>query len=135
MSIYTTYYENDTCPDTTITLVVEITPIGIQTLEWRLYIIWVVFNAAFVPIVYLFYPETADRTLEDIDRLFRENPKIIVCNDKEAISPHRPRGYVEYEQAEVRRNSSIDPRMLRRASRVMKRGSMPMPEEEFVEKV
>ena len=41
--------------------VVEITPYGIQSLGWQFYIIWTVFNAAFVPIVYFFYPETAGR--------------------------------------------------------------------------
>lgn len=45
-------------------MVVEITPIGIQNLHWKFYVIWTIFNASFVPIVYLFYPETADRTLE-----------------------------------------------------------------------
>ena len=90
-------------------MVVEITPIGIQSLHWKLvifsdsspfyhvlvieslkeestltlilkhfrfYIIWTIFNASFVPIVYFFYPETADRTLEDVDRLFRENQNV-----------------------------------------------------------
>ena len=86
--------------------VVEITPIGIQSLHWKFYIIWTLFNASFVPIVYLFYPETADRTLEDIDRLFRENSKIFVFTDKDAVSSKRPLAYIEHEQAEVRRNSS-----------------------------
>ena len=57
-------------------MVVEITPIGIQSLHWKFYVIWTIFNASFVPIVYLFYPETADRTLEDVDRLFRENQNV-----------------------------------------------------------
>lgn len=59
-----------------------------------------------MPIVYLFYPETADRTLEDIDRLFRENSNVFVFTDKDAISSKRPLAYIEHEQAEVRRNSS-----------------------------
>ena len=42
-------------------IVVEITPIGIKSLQWKFYIIWTVFNASFVPLVYFFYPETADR--------------------------------------------------------------------------
>ncbi|KAI4207104.1 MAG: hypothetical protein LQ348_000688 [Seirophora lacunosa] len=88
-------------------MVVEITPIGIQTLHWRFYIIWTVFNAAFVPIVYLFYPETAGRTLEDIDRFFREDAKVLVFRDKDAISEKRPLKYVEHEQSEIRRNSSV----------------------------
>ncbi|KAK4696252.1 hypothetical protein P7C71_g1650, partial [Lecanoromycetidae sp. Uapishka_2] len=87
-------------------MVVEITPIGIQSLHWKFYIIWTIFNAAFVPTVYLFYPETADRTLEDIDRLFRENSNVFIFTDKDAISSKRPLAYIEHEQAEVRRNSS-----------------------------
>ena len=59
------------------------------------------FNASFVPIVYLFYPETADRTLEDIDRLFRDNQDILIFKDKDAISTKRPLAYIEHEQAEV----------------------------------
>jgi MFS family permease len=51
-------------------LVVEITPVSIQNLQWRTYIYFAVFNAAFVPIIYFFYPETRDLTLEQIDRLF-----------------------------------------------------------------
>ena len=57
-------------------MVVEVTPPGIQNLHWRYYLIWTIFNASFVPIIYLFYPETADRTLEDVDRLFRENQNV-----------------------------------------------------------
>jgi hypothetical protein len=63
-------------------IVVEITPIGISSLHWKFYIIWTVFNGAFVPLVYLFYPETAGRTLEDIDRYFMEHDNILVFKDK-----------------------------------------------------
>ncbi|KAF4636964.1 hypothetical protein G7Y89_g1102 [Cudoniella acicularis] len=78
-------------------MVVEITPIGIETLGWRFYIIWTAFNASFVPIVYLFYPETSDRTLEDIDRLFRENGDIFIFKDKNAIPAKRLLAYFERE--------------------------------------
>jgi hypothetical protein len=63
-------------------IVVEITPIGISSLGWKFYIIWTVFNGAFVPLVYLFYPETAGRTLEDIDRYFMDHDNIFVFKDK-----------------------------------------------------
>lgn len=74
-------------------MVVEITPIGIQNLGWRFYIIWIVLNAAMVPTVYLFYPETAGRTLEDIDDYYRGNPPLLACLDKEVISSKRPEKY------------------------------------------
>ena len=88
-------------------MVVEITPIGIQSLQWKFYIIWTVFNASFIPIVYFFYPETADRSLEDVDRFFRENQNILIFKDPKAVSSKRPIEYVEHMEREVRRNSSI----------------------------
>ncbi|KAK5070136.1 hypothetical protein LTR64_001973 [Lithohypha guttulata] len=99
-------------------IVVEITPIGIQSLGWQFYIIWVVFNAAFVPTVYLFYPETADRTLEDLDAYYRESPPLLVFRDKDVTSSKRPAKYVEAEQEEIRRASGVDPSSFRRQSRI-----------------
>ena len=40
-------------------MVVEITPIGIQTLQWKFYIVWTVLNASFVPLTYFIYPEVS----------------------------------------------------------------------------
>ncbi|KAI5921327.1 general substrate transporter [Camillea tinctor] len=90
-------------------LVVEITPVGIESIGWRFYIIWTVFNFSFVPIVYFLYPETAGRTLEDIDRFFQENQNILIFRDRDAKSSERPQRYIEDEQDLVRRNSSIVP--------------------------
>jgi hypothetical protein len=39
-------------------IIVQITPIGIQNLGWRFWIIFTVFNAAFLPVIYFLYPET-----------------------------------------------------------------------------
>ena len=50
--------------------IVFFTPDAIKNLGPKLYIIWAVFNAAFVPITYFFYPETARRSLEDMDEIF-----------------------------------------------------------------
>ena len=112
----------------TSVIVVEITPIGIQTLGWRFYIIWAIFNFLFIPTVYLFYPETAGRTLEDIDRYFRERPGLLVFKDKDAISSKRPQKYIEHEQRELRRASSADPATLRKGSRI---GSVSFDPEKF----
>ncbi|CAD6570708.1 MAG: hypothetical protein ASARMPREDX12_003828 [Alectoria sarmentosa] len=122
-------------------MVVEITPIGIQSLHWKFYVIWTIFNASFVPIVYLFYPETADRTLEDVDRLFRENQNIFVFRDPDAISAKRPLAYIEHEQAEVRRNSSVvsaNPEAMKRRMEALDRANREAGEEkgaEMLEKV
>ena len=40
--------------------IVEITPIGIQTIGWKFWIVWTVLNALFLPVIYFFYPETGE---------------------------------------------------------------------------
>ncbi|KAA8649623.1 uncharacterized protein ATNIH1004_002294 [Aspergillus tanneri] len=51
-------------------LVVEITPVSINSIGWRTYIYFSVFNFFFLPLIYFFYPETQHLSLEDIDGLF-----------------------------------------------------------------
>lgn len=64
-----------------------------------------------MPIVYLFYPETAGRTLEDLDRYFASpaGKKIILCRDKVATSSKRPLEFIEREEMQIRRASSVNP--------------------------
>ncbi|KAF9039151.1 general substrate transporter [Panaeolus papilionaceus] len=77
-------------------IVVQITPSGIANLGWRFYLIWVVFNAAFVPLVYLFYPETSNRHLEDIDKFYRDGEDTVwVFRSKVATQVERPAKFIE----------------------------------------
>ncbi|KAB8221073.1 major facilitator superfamily domain-containing protein [Aspergillus novoparasiticus] len=78
-------------------MVVEITPIGIKALGWKFYIIWTVFNFSFIPLIYFFYPETANRSLEDIDRFFIENKGLFINSNPDATSANRPTRYIEGE--------------------------------------
>ncbi|KAF5855567.1 hypothetical protein ETB97_008977 [Aspergillus alliaceus] len=86
-------------------IIVEITPIGIQNIGWRFWIVWTVINAVFVPVIYYLYPETANRTLEDLDAYYRSNPPLIVINDPDAISATRPLKYIEHEDEELQKNA------------------------------
>ena len=52
--------------------VVMITPTLISNLRWKGYLIFMCLNFAFIPLVYFFYPETANLTLEEIDNLYTE---------------------------------------------------------------
>ncbi|KAL7423971.1 hypothetical protein Q5752_001556 [Cryptotrichosporon argae] len=47
-----------------------VTPIGIANIGYGMFLIFAIFNLAFVPIIYLFYPETAGLPLELIDEMF-----------------------------------------------------------------
>jgi hypothetical protein len=108
--------------------VVEITPIGIQTLHWKFYIIWTILNASFVPLVYFIYPETAGRSLEDIEEYFRGNPSLWVWKDKEVTKSRRPEKYMLKEEEDVRRASSADAGAWRRGSRISYRGEADVDE-------
>ena len=109
-------------------IVVQATPPGVEYLGWKFYLIWAFFNAIFVPVcapspcllsnachllppfreqlVWLVYPETANRKLEDIDRLYRENPTLLwVFRNREAIQTERPKRFI---QMEVERQAAGD---------------------------
>ncbi|KAL4863064.1 hypothetical protein BDV12DRAFT_177979 [Aspergillus spectabilis] len=85
-------------------VVVEITPIGIQNIGWKFWIVWTVFNAAFLPVIYFFYPETSNRTLEDLDAYYRTNPSPIVIGDPDATSVKRPLKYIQHEDEELQKH-------------------------------
>ena len=53
------------------------------------------FCASFIPITYFFYPETANRSLEDIDRFFETAPGIFVHRNRVATQLQRPEIYEE----------------------------------------
>lgn len=63
-------------------LVVQITPIAISNIRWKTYMIFFALNMAFAAIVWLFYPETKNWTLEEIDFLFKGDNDRIVMIDK-----------------------------------------------------
>jgi hypothetical protein len=80
-------------------MVAEVTPSGIANLEWRFWIIWAVICFSFIPITYFFYPETANRSLEDIDRFFETKPGIFIHRNKIATQLQRPAIYEEADRA------------------------------------
>jgi hypothetical protein len=59
--------------------------------------------ASFIPTTYLFYPETANRTLEDIDRYFAEHRNILVFRDKIATQLKRPEQFEAMDREFARR--------------------------------
>ncbi|KAJ5715494.1 Sugar transporter STL1 [Penicillium malachiteum] len=50
--------------------VVMITPVMLSSIGWGTYLFFACWNAFFIPIMYFFYPETAGRSLEEIDIIF-----------------------------------------------------------------
>jgi len=69
--------------------VVLITPVAFYAIGYKTYIIFIALNAVAIPIVYLFYPETAYRTLEEVDVFFSS-----ASNEK---SPYRAVVHISQE--------------------------------------
>jgi len=67
--------------------VVEVTPVAIKAITWKFYVIFAILNAALIPILYFFFPEPANLTLEEIDLLFYQG-KVTVRRDPRAPVAH-----------------------------------------------
>lgn len=57
-------------------LVAEVTPVAFTDIGYKYFIVYCVINACCVPVVYFFYPETAGRSLEEIDEIFKRSDSI-----------------------------------------------------------
>ncbi|PSK33923.1 High-affinity glucose transporter [Elsinoe australis] len=56
--------------------IVMITPVLVSNITWKTYLIFMVMNFVFIPIIYFLFPETANRSLEDIDFLFLKHDRL-----------------------------------------------------------
>lgn len=81
--------------------VVEMTPPAIDNISWRVFIIFAILNALWVPLVYVFFPETKGLELEDIDHIFEKGG--ITGGVWEA----RKRGGVTVERNRTRRDLEV----------------------------
>ncbi|EMR67778.1 putative hexose carrier protein [Eutypa lata UCREL1] len=82
----------------------QFTPTGIANIGYRFYIIFAIFNLAFIFVVYFLYPETANRTLEDLDAYFDRDaghPTIIPIGDKTSKSTKRPQEAIDAEASRI----------------------------------
>ncbi|KAL2108180.1 hypothetical protein VUR80DRAFT_4146 [Thermomyces stellatus] len=62
--------------------VVQLTPISIENIGWKTYIIFAILNSIWVPLIYLFFPETKGLELEDVDRLFAKGDALRALGNK-----------------------------------------------------
>lgn len=72
-------------------MVAEVTPVGLDTIENRFFIIFAVFNAVIGTVVFLCFPETKGRTLEEIDEIFLQSKHIF---DPPRVARRLPRLHI-----------------------------------------
>ncbi|KAF2704029.1 general substrate transporter [Pleomassaria siparia CBS 279.74] len=90
----------------------QFTPVGIRDIGYRFYIIFASFNLVFIFVVYFLYPETANRTLEDLDAYFDVDSghgTFIAIGDKIAKSSTRPLEAIEAEETRIA-NAAVGPK-------------------------
>jgi hypothetical protein len=87
-----------------------ITPTAFANIGYKTYIIFACINAAMVPSVYFFFPETAYRSLEEMDEIFRNTTGVLDVVRVSAEVPHRydRRGelLIAYEETGTARRKS-----------------------------
>ncbi|KAH8810647.1 MFS transporter [Xylogone sp. PMI_703] len=69
-------------------LMTQTAPLAIDAITWRYFIIWLILDCVYVVIVYYFYPETKNKSLEEMAELF---------GDKVAVSWEEMDKYVDGE--------------------------------------
>ncbi|KAI1142353.1 general substrate transporter [Hypoxylon sp. FL0543] len=82
-------------------VIIQFTKVGVDNLGWAFYLLFAGFCWSFLPIVFLFYPETSRRTLEDMDEIFRHRDSLFVFRDRALTQRNRPREFSEAEQRRV----------------------------------
>ncbi|CAK7200341.1 hypothetical protein SEUCBS139899_003032 [Sporothrix eucalyptigena] len=69
-------------------MIVQITPIMITNISWRSYLIFFVLNLFFAAVIFLFFPETSGRSLEEMDSMFLgDGDKVFMVNRKGQLRP------------------------------------------------
>lgn len=93
------------------------TPPAFANLQWRTYDMFAVFNAAIILFVWLFFPETGNRSLEEIDLIFAKGNAENVNPVKLSLQMPRIKGveldreleeYLDHQDVESRRRASIE---------------------------
>ncbi|KAI4182795.1 MAG: hypothetical protein LQ348_004803 [Seirophora lacunosa] len=106
-------------------LVVMITPVSFASIGYKTYIIFAVINAALFPAVWFFYPETAYRSLEEMDSIFRKCNSIFTIVK---IAKAEPQRYGKNGELLIRYEETEEHRQ-RQASRVSHTGIEKFREE------
>ncbi|PSR93860.1 major facilitator superfamily transporter monosaccharide [Coniella lustricola] len=97
-------------------LVVMVTPPAFANIGYKTYVVFAVINAFMVPCVYFFFPETAYRSLEEMDEIFQDAHGFKGAFTVVKIAKHKPRRYdkhgnalINYDDTEFahRRHSSV----------------------------
>ncbi|KFZ08778.1 hypothetical protein V502_09153 [Pseudogymnoascus sp. VKM F-4520 (FW-2644)] len=91
-------------------MVVMITPVSFSSIGYQTYIIFAVINAFIVPVVYFFYPETAYRSLEEMDQIFHKTSSWLglvgTARDEPRMFGKHGEQLIDYEETAEHKNAT-----------------------------
>lgn len=130
-------------------MVVMVTPTAFATIQYNTYTVFACINAFMVPCVYFFYPETAYRSLEEMDDIFHDVRGIRGAFDVVRVANEKPRRFgkngellINYRDTEEfarvqeeRRRSSVAEQGGRVTNGEEKTGGVGMESDEKVERM
>ncbi|ORY65329.1 general substrate transporter [Pseudomassariella vexata] len=80
---------------------VQFTKVGVNNLGWGFYLLFSCFCYSYLPVVYLLYPETSRRTLEDMTEIFKGNSRLLVFNNHILTQRKRPQVFIDAERRRI----------------------------------
>ncbi|KAL1590275.1 hypothetical protein WHR41_01384 [Cladosporium halotolerans] len=105
-------------------MVVMVCPVAFESIGYKTYIVFAVINAFMVPSVYFFYPETAGRSLEEMDEIFHRVSGFKGAFDVVKVAREMPRRYGKHGELLISYNETEEARQVgeRRRSSVAGQG-------------
>lgn len=81
--------------------ITQYTDIAVTNLGWGFYLLFAIIVLCYAPIVWFFYPETARRTLEDINFMFDKYDTVFLGKHKELRQRSRPQLFIDAEDKRI----------------------------------
>ena len=85
------------------TMIGQVTPIAMEAIGWKFYLVFVVCNFTNAAFFWAFQPETAKRPLEEMNYLFTNAPLFVPTMNMQEFNNHD----LENRLAEVERKGSV----------------------------